>query len=319
MFHAYPPHHNAGAEWMAHTMLRHLVQHGHEVDVLLSREGPASDFQGVRVHPFSGKGDPFRFLPSADLIVTHLENTPRATVLGHMNDIPVVHVLHNTFEPSKQWASRPGVSLIVANSEWMRDDYAAWFAATERAMPGCVVVRPPVDAAEYRTTRGDMVTMVNLFENKGAAVFWRIADALPDVKFLAVRGGYGEQVIPDVVPPNVELVPNTPHMRDDVYARTRILLMPSDYESWGRVGVEAMASGIPVVAHATPGLRESLGFAGIFADRDNPQSFVDAIRALDDKTTYTRAAEAALRRSSQLDPATDLRLWEESLWPMLRR
>ncbi|MFI1769152.1 glycosyltransferase family 4 protein [Streptomyces sp. NPDC020800] len=58
-------------------------------------------------------------------------------------------------------------------------------------------------------------------------------------------------------------------MREHVYSRSRVMLMPSLYESWGRVAVEAFASGIPVIAHPTPGLVESLGEAGIFAYRDD--------------------------------------------------
>ncbi|WP_262928542.1 glycosyltransferase family 4 protein [Streptomyces sp. CBMA152] len=51
-------------------------------------------------------------------------------------------------------------------------------------------------------------------------------------------------------------------MREHVYSRSRVILMPSLYESWGRVAVEAFASGIPVIAHTTPGLVESMGEAG---------------------------------------------------------
>src|SRR5690606_41527203 len=105
--------------------------------------------------------------------------------------------------------------------------------------------RPPVMDEEYATERGDGVTLINLYPPKGAATFWTLAERMPDVKFLAVIGGYGHQDVREL--PNVEVMPNIPgrRMRDEVYARTKILLMPSEYESWGRVGVEAMASGIP--------------------------------------------------------------------------
>lgn len=310
MYHAYPPHHNAGAEWDAHTLLKATVEAGHEVHVQLSQpiSGVTRDFtlDGVNVHVHLDKRDPFRWLGSSDVIVTHLENTPRATILGQQARVPVVHRLHNTFKPTKRWLEAPGVSLAVANSKWM---------AEEMRVPQVpiLVVRPPVDPADYATKPGDKVTIVNLFENKGGPQFWRIATALPDVEFLAVKGGYGEQVVPAEIPANVELVDNTPKMRDEVYARTKILLMPSEYESWGRVGVEAMASGIPVIAHPTEGLTESLGDAGVFVDRDDTDAWAAEIRRLLKPRAWGAASKKAKARSAELDPSRDLATWVAAL------
>lgn len=303
MFHAYPPGHGAGAEWHAHSLLRDLARRGHTVDVLLSHplQGGDYTFDGVTVHGRRHKSDPFDRLP-VDVIVTHLENTPRATLVGEMTGTPVVHLLHNTFDFSRRWLAR-GPALAVFNSDWMARDYAAHVPGfTGRA----VTVRPPVAAADYATTPGDRVTIVNLFANKGGAQFWRIATAMPRTRFLAVRGGYGDQVIPDELPRNVDITDNTPRMRDDVYARTRILLMPSEYESWGRVGVEAMCSGIPVIAHPTPGLQESLADAGVFVDRDDTDGWVAAIRRLSRAPAWQAASARASARAAQLDPAADL-------------
>ena len=310
MYHAYPPHHNAGAEWDAHTLLKATVEAGHEVDVQLSQPIPGVKYDfaldGVQVHVHRDKRDPFRWLESADVIVTHLENTPRATILGQQSRIPVVHRLHNTFAPTKRWLQAPGVSLAAANSQWMAD---------EMRVPSVpmLVIRPPVDPADYATKPGDKVTIINLFENKGGPQFWRLAEAMPEVEFLAVKGGYGEQVIPGEIPANVELVDNTPKMRDEVYARTKLLLLPSEYESWGRVGVEAMASGIPVIAHPTEGLTESLGEAGIFVDRDDTDAWAAEIRRLLKPRAWGAASKKAKARSAELDPARDLATWVSAL------
>ncbi|MBQ1164003.1 glycosyltransferase, partial [Streptomyces sp. A73] len=80
-----------------------------------------------------------------------------------------------------------------------------------------------------------------------------LAQRIPEQQFVAVRGAYGEQVDYDGLD-NVEVLAQVPgaEMAERVYGRTRVLLMPSSYESWGRAGCEALASGIPVVAHPTP-------------------------------------------------------------------
>lgn len=318
--HQWIPQHCAGAETMLHSMLRALARRGHQVDVTLSRQvGEPYTLSGVNVWPYVDKRDVFRWLGDADVLVTHLENTPRTAVLGRLNGIPVVQVLHNTMRITKEWLLREPPQLVVANSEWMLADLGE--AIPPRTRP--LVVRPLVHSGEYATPTDaprDRVTLVNLRRmetspggstmGKGAEVFWALAERMPNVKFLGVLGGYGGQLVRDDLP-NVEVLEHVPHheMRDRVYARTRVLLMPSSYESWGRVGTEALCSGIPVIAHPTPGLLESLGDAGIFVDRDDVDGWCRALRTLAMPRPYRAAALRAHRRSAELDPAEDLDRW----------
>ena len=314
MAHQWVPAHNAGAEVMLHGMLAALAGRDHQVDVCLSRQHDVSYWlDGVHVRPGH---DPRTLLADADVIVAHLENTPAASLLGRWNHIPVVHVLHNTMQITKDWAVSGSPALLVANSEWMLADFAA---ALGDAMPNAIVCRPPVNARAYATTPGDRVTLVNLRRmeqspggmvmGKGSEVFWALAERMPDVGFLGVTGSYGGQDVRSL--PNVEILDHVPHhdMRDRVYARTRVLLMPSNYESWGRTAVEAYASGIPVVAHPTPGLVEACGDAGIFCDREDLDAWETALRRLAWPDIYACSSAAALARSAQLDPAEDLNRW----------
>lgn len=321
--HRYVPVHCAGAETMLHSMLRALAQRGHDVQVVLSAQGGQPyELDGVKVAPFVSKRDVFAHLPHADVLISHLMNTPRATFLGGWNGVPVVLIHHNTFEVTKRALLTPQarVDLVVANSQWMADDLHAWFAARDIPPPKTVIVRPLADPGEYATTPGDRVTLVNLRQmdrdpgtgstmGKGAEVFWALAERMPNTRFLGVRGAYGTQMIRDL--PNVEVLEHVAHdaMRDKVFARTRVLLMPSSYESWGRVGVEAMASGIPVIAHPTPGLRESLGDAGIFLDRDDTDGWCRALRTLAMPGPYKAASRRALARAGELAPGPDLDRW----------
>jgi hypothetical protein len=311
--HAYPDDHNAGAEWALHEMLRALVQRGHRATVWLTRWAPTRtpyEVDGVRVMPHEPGANGFRSSVSrASAVVSHLESVPEAACLARGHGVPLIVVCHNTFDLTWQPMLTGSSALAVVNSQWMLAEAETAFDGASRKPDRMLVVRPPVWLDEYRTTRGDCITLVNCTLSKGAGVLAELAERMPERKFLAVRGSYGEQQPPDL--DNVIVLDHMPgrQMRDAVYARTRLLLMPSDYESWGRVGVEAMASGIPVLAHPTEGLTESLGGAGIFCDREDVDVWQAAIEQLDDQVAYRAASRRAAARSKALDPARDLAAW----------
>ncbi len=314
--HGYPPGHNAGAEWMLHTMLRALADRGHTVSVHLFRYGTLPgryDLDNISVHPLQS---PHTFMQAgrdADVLVSHLEGVPALAAYGRTWQVPSVAVVHNTHAPS--FESAAGCDLAVYNARWTRAEAEDYRTTHRLEAPAELVVRPPVLAADYATDPGERVTLVNLCEAKGGALLWELASRMPDVDFLAVRGAYGEQVVPARAPGNVEILDQVSghRMRELVYARSRVVLMPSSYESWGRVGVEAMASGIPVLAHPTPGLAESLGAAGVFADRDDPDAWEAELRRLLQPDAWSAASAKAAKRSAELDPAADLTAWCEAV------
>jgi glycosyltransferase involved in cell wall biosynthesis len=306
MVHLFPPRHCAGAEMMLESMLRPLVERGHQVDVLLSREveGLTEPYQryGITIHPHVGRDDPWDFVAQSDVVITHLENTARASVLCAKMRRPVVQVLHNNHPTTKAFLA-PSTGLAVFNSQWMADDFGY--------SGHSVIVRPPIFAEDYRTTPGDSVTLINLSPTKGAFVFYGLAERMPDVPFLGVTGAYGEQIIRTDLP-NVTILPHGGDMRA-AYGRTKVLLTPSDYESWGRVGVEAMVCGIPVLSHPTEGLLESLGDAGTFRDRADLDAWEQALRELLTPKHWRAMSAKAKARALELDPTDDLNRWCEAI------
>jgi glycosyltransferase involved in cell wall biosynthesis len=160
------------------------------------------------------------------------------------------------------------------------------------------VVRPLMNEAKIRMDSppdGNAITLVNANVNKGVHQFIELAKRMPHRKFLAVRPYYGELWVP-AAPQNVEWVPFDDDIRK-ILKQTRILLFPSNYESFGRIAVEAMYNGIPVlyskpatknvgIVGTTEGVEEWILPAGIGCDRDIPEQWVTAIEALDDVDTY---------------------------------
>ncbi|NUR31923.1 MAG: glycosyltransferase family 4 protein [Catenulispora sp.] len=312
--HLMPPQHNAGAEHMLVSMLRPLVERGHDVQVWLSRYGKAVEpyeYRGIQVVPLEARLDFPTAVRKADVLLSHLECVPHTTALARGYGKPVVVLCHNTHRPTFRDAASGGTALAVYNSRWMEREAELFFAEYPKSVrpERSLVVRPPVFADEYATRPGKAITLVNCNREKGGKVLAALAERMPDQQFLAVRGAYGEQILPDL--PNVEVVEHVDGaaMREKVYARTKVLLMPSSYESWGRAGVEALASGIPVVAHPTPGLCESLGEAGVFVDRNDLDGYEAVLRKLLTPAEYRLASKRAKARSAELDPTAELAAW----------
>nr|WP_308293978.1 glycosyltransferase family 4 protein [Streptomyces sp. UNOC14_S4] len=308
-------------------MLRPLAERGHRVTVWLSHPGTIEtgyEIDGVRVVPYQEGTDFAAHAHRADVLLSHFENVPLVAGLANARRIPMVVICHDNFAQSFHNAA--GADLVVYNSEWIRRDGEIFYARYPKEfLPKCtVVVRPPVIAEEYRTEPGDHATLVNLNPDKGGELFWQIAAWTPEWKFLGVRGAYGQQIMPPPRLPNCEVVDGVPgqRMREHVYSRARVVLMPSLYESWGRVAVEAFASGIPVIAHPTPGLVESMGEAGIFAYRDDANAWIHALMSLKDPKNWARASRRAKARSRELSAVPDLDVWcdaVESLYDAGRR
>jgi glycosyltransferase involved in cell wall biosynthesis len=312
--HLYPPKHNCGGEYMLHAMNKYLISKGHEVRVLLwqgknHKIDSVYIFDGVDVFP----PDPSlieRLFYWADVLITHLDYTQQTINYGKIFKKPVIHIIHNyhVYESIKQ-AERP--QYVVYNSEAARDrlnyDHDS------------VVLHPPVDYRHYDTGKdseqNEAITLINLDHNKGGHILMEIALRMPHKKFIGVKGSYSEPAAIGQYtkqPSNVRVLENTPYIMK-VYEQTRILIMPSAFESWGRTATEAMSSGIPVICTPTPGLSENCGKAGIYIeDRDDIDAWVEAIEMLDDPKNYKKWSKKAKARAIELDPNKELEEFE--LW-----
>lgn len=305
---SYPPTVSAGAEQSARHILEWLGGRGHRVTALIGGPCVEGDRDGVVVERERSLRVTLHRYRSADVVLTQLATRNRAMRLSRVTGRPLVVFLRmGGVDPATMLGSP---ELTVFSSEWQHRTHS---------VPGpSTVLHPPVDPARYRTERGDRVTLVNLSELKGGHLLPLLADALPDHRFLGVLGGYADQLVPSPLPPNVEIRPGTPDIRE-VFRRTRVLLMPSRFETFGRLALEAAACGIPTIANPVEGLRESLGDAGIWARRDQVDEWVAELRRLDDETAYAEASARARAQADVWDAEPELAALEARLVALAAR
>src|SRR5690606_22990517 len=122
-------------------------------------------------------------------------------------------------------------------------------------------------------------TVLSSLLNKGVETVLGLAERMPDREFIIVRSpAEATHGLPDLESraarlPNVVLAPRVPpHEVAETYlSRTRILLVPSRYETYGMSALEAAAYGIPSVHVDTPDVREGIGDAVPLVNPGEPQ------------------------------------------------
>ena len=172
---------------------------------------------------------------------------------------------------------------------------------------------------------GDCITMVNANILKGLPIFLQLAKRFPDKKFLGIRPYYNRIQVPENIP-NIEWVNIQEDIRN-VLSRTRIMVVPSLYESWGRVAFESMYNGIPVLhsrpfertdsrarpSGSTEGMMEWIQDTQFACSQDNIEEWVEAINTLDNPDTYAEYSRKAYDQTYAMKIFEDFSIIEQKL------
>ena len=169
--------------------------------------------------------------------------------------------------------------------------------------------------------------------------------------WLFCGGGYGEQMVPkgllleDPVtkrmlsagnimsrrqhlrarevryPENATFILPTKNIRDDVYAKTKLMWFLSSIDTWGMVALESFCSGIPVVAHYHKGFAESMAVhpqsnvlkpsGGFLVDREAGQTCYNlCVRLMQDQPFYDECSALARVRAREVESLAQRQLHE---------
>jgi glycosyltransferase involved in cell wall biosynthesis len=300
VMHSYVPNVRAGSEITAEAQIEYLRSRGWEIIVLVHR-WCVPEHKGIKIYPIQkGKllASPYitQLIKSADVLCVQNYNVQDFLFAVEPFQKPVVVFLHTQNDNRDILNFRFGVPIyVVYNVNFLKLE-------SNNTHPS-IVIHPKVDTTPFKLQKKDpkYVTLVNCNENKGGPLLPQLAKALPDVQFLGVKGGYHKQIIESNPPPNLKYIETQEDMRK-VYEESRIVIMPSKSETWGRVAVEAMASGTPVIVSRSPGLLECVGRAENSCDRNDVSCWVEKIQTLvKSPQAYAEASQKALDRVNELD------------------
>ncbi|MBI5061122.1 MAG: glycosyltransferase family 4 protein [Candidatus Aenigmarchaeota archaeon] len=181
--------------------------------------------------------------------------------------------------------------IILANSSFTAQVLKGFYGLDAE------VFYPVIFLEDFIAIKGNFITFINPIPIKGSDIFIKIAEAMPEERFLVVGSN-----CPDKIKnlPNITHIPRAAAMRE-VYSKTRMLLVPSAWhEPFGRVVLEAGISGIPCIASNMGGLPDAVGNGGMLVDDIyNVGEWVRAIEHMNDKTTYKKFSRNAKDHAMQ--------------------
>ena len=302
----YLPYTYGGSESSMRETLGFLLKRGYEVRVIVD-DSPVDSYEldGVQVIAHPGRRVEREVYKWSTVVLTQGRSALHAFMRAATIHRPIALFVRNIAD----WQRLPGrPNLVVFNAEWQRRAFDYSYDA--------LVVHSPVDPAKYVTTPGDRVTLINLNRRKGGHLFGEIVTRMPDVEFLGVVGMWEEQIIPNPIPHNLIILQSKDDVRE-IYSQTRVLLLPSQWESFGRVAVEAGLSGIPVVASPNPGTIEALGNAAIYASWSDLNEWIQAIRLLERPDIYQSRSAAIARATRRFTSSEELVALESALRKMV--
>jgi glycosyltransferase involved in cell wall biosynthesis len=178
--------------------------------------------------------------------------------------------------------------LVFTNSAFTARDVSERLGIAEErtrvAAPGVDgTFRPDGPGADLGRTYA--LTVATLEPRKNLATLLAAHRLLGDGLALAVAGGEGWGVRPELGARGVIPLGYVSDDRlADLYRGAAVAVYPSRFEGFGMPIVEAMASGVPVVASSHPSMDEACGDAAVRVDPDDPEAIAGGIeRAVADR------------------------------------
>lgn len=313
--HGYPPLWNMGGEVALHRTLLAIEDR----KIVLTSTANPYELDSIRVVP----------IDTPDVLDINADPEPLASQLAELGATLVIGQNELSL-PAVKAARLLGIASLVSIHTPPRYGsstkaavpladhvlYNTRFSATEWGEPNAPVVHPPISPLPSHPGKpaGDAYTILSSLTHKGVEIVLELAARYPTQRFIVVESPATQMEPVNLRAriaelPNVELYPRVaPEDVAGAYlSQTRILLVPSRYETYGMSAIEAAGYGIPAVHVDTPHAREGIGEAAVLVPPLNTNAVDDGIRLIEADyaarswASRARAERLAVRQAEELE------------------
>jgi glycosyltransferase involved in cell wall biosynthesis len=291
--HGYPPLWNMGGEVSLHRSMKAI--NGDKF--VLTDTDEQYEFEGVNVKKIDTP-DALNIDADPKPIAKQLKDLNARVVIGQ-NELSLPAVLAakeadaisivNVHTPPKYGS---GIAKAMLST-----DYAVYNTKVSAIQWGDqrgFVLHPPISPMpDNFSGGGDAYTLLSSLVNKGVEVVLELAKKYPDKRFIIVRSPaektHGLKDLESRADKlsNVELHPRVaPEEVHKYLEQTKVLLVPSRYETYGMSAIEAAGYGIPSIHVDTPHVREGIGDAALLVPPLGTAETARAMMAIDKRYDY---------------------------------
>ena len=294
--HGYPPQWSMGGELSTHRTLREIPG-----SIVYTECDAPYEFEGVQVRPIRSI--------EVSRMMADAKEANASVLLAHST------LSQRTVQVAKRLGI-PSVLAVHAPPRFAADLRQAWSRATVKVYnteaarrawkdPRGWLLHPPAGTALPELGPREHLTLTSSLLNKGADRVLELARRRPDQRFIIVRSpAHKTHGAPDFEEKAAEIrnvdVWDRVHPNDmgRLWRETRILLVPSRYETYGLVALEAAWQGIPSIHVKTPDVMEGIGEAAYLLKNFDVDELDRGVTQVDRE--YERRAVVARQRAEML-------------------
>jgi glycosyltransferase involved in cell wall biosynthesis len=296
----------AGGELYLHFLLKEFIK-DHKINVVIpnQKEIKLYEYEEISIAE-TNEPDYLKYIEQADLVISQLDESIKVMRECKKRNKKAMLILHSYIEYYNEFTKDLDI-IKVFNANHVRDDYI------KNLKGESFVVYPFTNYPELtKYSCKDLefrqfITFINPTMSKGVDVIFALAEKFPKKLFLIVLGGYYPHLQKKKQLPNVIYHKTTTNIVNDIYLKSKIVIQPSRFETYGMVASEAMALGIPVIVNSkSPGLMENVGKLSLSAptpdkeaNKRNIKEYADLITLLEHKETYTLWSDYSLLKAKE--------------------